>query len=370
MVMNVHTLEAAYHPKDKLGFLIDWLVTLKCNYDCAYCGIGPFGHDNSTAHPSYDRSVLMIDQMYQYVDVIMAHKKTPFRSAIMNIYGGESVFHPDIVPLIQKTSEMYEPYRDRWQLRRRMTTNGTATEKIWESICEHIEGFTMSYHSTGPDKLKKLFKKNLRHLVEIKKEHDLIVLMYPAKDNWQDCLDFLQWAQEEGFDARPKMLDGALGVYTKDHLDDLSKFVDKDELQDWDTSKSADKQLRGCCGGRKMCVNRNIKENQFLVPRDGDGYKGWHCSANQYFLHGNNVNGMYYTNKDCRVKLDGTVGPIAHISNMNQYIEDMRQRSELPTLVCAQSTCRCGTCAPKSIYKEKLTEILKIYNSTNTVVSK
>ena len=141
MVMSIHTLESAYHPKDKLGFLIDWLVTLKCNYDCAYCGIGPGGHDNSTAHPSYDRSVVMIDQMYQYTDVVMAHKKTPFKDVIMNIYGGESIFHPDIVPLIQKTSEMYEPYKDRWRLRRRITTNGTATERIWKSICEHIEGF-------------------------------------------------------------------------------------------------------------------------------------------------------------------------------------------------------------------------------------
>ena len=116
-----------------------------------------------------------------------------------------------------------------------------------------------------------------------------------------------------------------------------------------------------------MCVNRNIKENQYLVPRDSDGFEGWHCSANQFFLHGNNVNGMYYTNKDCKVKLDGKTGPIAHTSNMNQYIENMKQQKELPTLVCAQKTCRCGTCAPKSIHKENLTEILKIYNTKEEV---
>ena len=33
----IHTVEAAYHPKNKMGFLIDWLLTLKCNFDCAYC---------------------------------------------------------------------------------------------------------------------------------------------------------------------------------------------------------------------------------------------------------------------------------------------------------------------------------------------
>ena len=111
-----------------------------------------------------------------------------------------------------------------------------------------------------------------------------------------------------------------------------------------------------------MCVNRNIREYQFLVPRESKGFKGWHCSANQFFLHGNNISGEYYTNKDCRVKLDGKTGAIANINTMPHYIENMKQQKELPTLVCAQNTCRCGTCAPKSIYKEKLTEILNIYN--------
>lgn len=360
--MPIHTLESAYHPKNKMSFLIDWLVTLKCNYDCVYCPIGPSGHDNSKPHPSVDRSIIMIDQMYQYTDVVLSHKGARFKDVIMNIYGGESIYHPDIVPLIQKTSEMYESYKDRWRLRRRITTNGTAAEKIWKPICEHIEGFTMSYHSTGPDKLKKLFKKNLQYLTEIKKEHDLIVCMYPEKDHWHDCIDFLRWAQDSGIHARPKMLDGNCGVYNKEHLKDLEEFIDENELKEWDTDQKADTQSRGCCGGRKMCVNRNIREYQFLVPRESKGFKGWHCSANQFFLHGNNSSGEYYTNKDCRVKLDGKTGAIANINTMPQYIENMKQQKKLPTLVCAQNTCRCGTCAPKSIYKEKLTEILNIYN--------
>lgn len=304
----------------------------------------------------------MLDQMYQYTDVILSHKKRPFKDVIMNIYGGESIYHPDIVRLIEKTTEMHQPYKDRWRLRRRITTNGTASQKIWESICEHIEGFTMSYHSTGPEKLKKLFKKNLKYLSDIKKEHDLIVCMYPEKDHWQDCLDFLRWAQASGIDARPKMLDGELGVYKKEHLEDLAEFIDEKELSDWKSDQLAETQSRGCCGGRKMCINRNIKEYQFLVPRGSDGFEGWHCSANQFFLHGNNTYGTYYTNKDCRVRLDGNTGAIANIHTMPKYIEDLKQRNKLPTLICAQKTCQCGTCAPKSVYEDNLKQILEIYN--------
>jgi len=300
--------------------------------------------------------------MYRYTDVVMSHKKSPFKDVVMNVYGGESIFHPDIVKILEITSDMHEPYKDRWRIKRRMTTNGTASRKSWEKICEHIEGFTMSYHSTGPIKLKELFKTNLLYLTEIGKEHDIIVCMYPHDEHWKDCIDFLQWSKSMGLRARPKILDGVLGVYSKRHLQDLGEFMDNNELKEWDVNQKAHKQARGCCGGRKMCINRNLKEYQFMVPRDSDGFRGWHCSANQFFLHGNNVTGQYFTNKDCRVTLKGDTGAIADINTMPQYIEKMKQRSELPTLICAQKTCLCGTCAPKSIHKDNLKEILKIYN--------
>ena len=365
--MSIHTLESAYHPKDKLTFLIDWLVTLKCNYDCAYCGLT--GHDNSTEHPAYEKAIKMIEQMYRYTDVVMSHKKKYFRDVIMNVYGGESIYHPDIIPLLQATTDFYEEYKDRWRLKRRMTTNGTAAMKNWEQICEHVEGFTMSYHSTGPNKLKKIFRNNLMYLTSIGKEHDVIVCMYPHAESWDDCVEFLRWSKSQGINARPKMLDGSLGVYEDHHLKDLSEFLDHNELKKWDVSQKADTQARGCCGGRKMCINGNLKEYQIMVPRDTNGFYGWQCSANQFFLHANNVTGLYYTNKDCRVKLNGETGPIASIDTMPKYIEDMSHLDKLPTLTCAQKTCRCGTCAPKSVYKENLAKILNNYNHTTSADS-
>jgi len=360
--MSIETIEPAYHPKQKMSFLVDWIVTLKCNYDCAYCPIGPTGHDNSTQHPSVERSLLMLDQMYEYVDVVMSYKKDASKEVIMQMLGGEVIYHPNVIELMRHSSERYQKYKDRWRLKRRLTTNGTASEKIWESVCEHIEGITMSYHSTGPEKLKKLFRNNLEYLHSLKKDHDVAVLMYPHPDNWRDCIEFLQWARAKGIVARPKMLDGPLGVYKKEHLEDLAEFIDPIEMEDWDTGRNADTQARGCCGGRKMCFNRKLREHQTLVPRGIEGFKGWHCSANQFFLHGNNLTGKYFTNKDCRVRVDGTIGPIADTTTMPEYIETMREQGTPPTLVCAQTRCWCGTCAPKSMDRENLEAILKIYN--------
>lgn len=361
--MMPHTVEPAYHPKDKMCFLLDWLVTLKCNYDCAYCNIGPDGHDNSTSHPDFDRCMRMLDQMYAYVDVMMKDKKPAFRDVIMNIYGGESVYHPRILDIVAETTERYRPYADRWRLRRRMTTNGTANVDLWKRVCEHVDGFTMSYHSTGPDKLKQVFKTNLLYLMEIKKEHDVVAMMYPDDRHWQDCIDFMRWSKDNGVAVRAKMLDGLLGVYSERQLGDLAEFIAEDELRGWDTTKRIDKQTRGCCGGRKMCLNGDRKDPQFLVPRGKDGFHGWHCSANQFFLHGNNVSGTYYTNKDCNVIAGGKVGHIATLDTMDQHIDQLKEIGRPPTLVCAQRHCHCGTCAPKSLHRDELEKILAIYNN-------
>ena len=338
--MSIHTLEPAYHPNQKMSFLIDWLITLKCNYDCGYCPIGPDGHDNSTKHPPMEKCLKMLEQMYQYTDAIMVHKKNAFKDAILNIYGGESLYHPDILEIMAKSSRMYEKYSDRWRLKRRLTTNGTATEKNWKVICDHVEGVTMSYHSPGPAKMKKLFKNNTEYLHDTKKEYDVVVLMYPHTDFWKDCVDFMHWATDNSINARAKMLDGPF-MYDQNHLDDLAEFIPEEELKDWAHTTKPDNQSRGCCGGRKMCFDRNLKQHKTLVPRGINGFEGWHC----------------------RVKLDGGTGAIADMNTMSDYIDSMRKTNKLPTLVCAQKECLCGTCAPKAVDSNNLNNILKIYNT-------
>ena len=192
--------------------------------------------------------------------------------------------------------------------------------------------------------------------------------MYPHTDYWQDCLDFLKYCVDNKLNARPKLLDGPDGVYTESQLEQLIPYVknfDETDIKKINKNNRVDTQTRGCCGGRQMCTNRNIKEYTTMIPREL-GFKGWHCSANQFFLHGNNVYGTYYTNKDCRMKLDGTIGPIANMDTMEKYIEHMSRSADngLPTLLCAQERCQCGTCAPKSIYRQNLDDIMKIYNES------
>ena len=80
----------------------------------------------------------------------------------------------------------------------------------------------------------------------------------------------------------------------------------------------------------------------------------------------NSVTKEFYTNKDCRVRSDGTVGALATVDTIEQYIKSLKkqlQQNKNFFLKCAQKTCLCGTCAPKSIHKKNLEDIMKIYNA-------
>lgn len=367
--IQTHTVEPAYVPTKKISFLIDWLITLKCNFDCAYCPIGPTGHDNSRPHPKKEKCLTMLDQLYRYVDVMMQYKNLRFRDAVLNIYGGESLYHPDIEEILIASTKKFEDYSSRWTLNRRMTTNASAPLKKWKIICDHMEGFTLSYHSQSSGKMKNIFKNNIEHLIKIKKQHDIVILMYPHKDHWQDCVEFLMFCKDNRLNFRPKLLDGPLGIYNQEQLNFLKEFFQnkKGEINFSDVlpNKEILNQGRACCGGRSLCLNRNLKTHETFVPRE-IGFEGWYCSANWYFLMANADTENFFTNKDCQVRLDKTTGPIATIETMDSYIEKIKkllEENKLPVMQCVQKTCMCGTCAPKSLKRENLYDIMKIYNT-------
>ena len=70
----IQTIEPAYLPAQTMSILLDWKVTLKCNYDCSYCSTD-WGHNNKIPHPPVADCLKMLEQMYRYVDVISKYKK-------------------------------------------------------------------------------------------------------------------------------------------------------------------------------------------------------------------------------------------------------------------------------------------------------
>jgi hypothetical protein len=366
---TLQTVEPWPTPATKMGFLFDWLLTLKCNYDCGYCGKGVngniAGHDNSRPHPDVDMALKMLEQGLRYVDTYMDIKKPNMRSAILNIYGGEAVYHPHIEFLLTKSSELYGQYKDKWALTRQLTTNASCGLEKWKKISEHVEYITFSWHSSGPVKLKMNFEKNLEYTNASGKSYQVLVLMYPKA--WDECLYTITHFKKRGYNVRPKILDGDEGVYTNKQLNDLAQFFPEfsSEFVEKNKGKKIQREGRSCCGGKQMCIDRDYKSPVKFIERQT--FRGWHCSANHFFLMADTDSQQFYTNKDCWVNESTTRGPIANISNMDVYIDKIRNKLSQDNnyfLKCVQKTCKCGMCAPKSISKESLSDVMKIYNQT------
>jgi len=359
--MQIKTLEPYASPKHKMGFLCDWRVTMKCNYDCTYCG----GHDNRQAHPDKELCLTMLGQAMSYIDTVMDVKKPRLRSATLNIYGGEALYHPDIVYLLKESSELYKKYSHKWSLTRLLTTNASCKEDKWKEVVKHLEYVQFSYHTEGPGKLKENFLRNLEVTHKSGKRYGGIVVMYPK--NWQECVYMLKFMQKKGYNIQPKLVDGPTGNYTEEHFDDLRKFWPRlsKELTDKMQNVEIIRKGRACCGERLMCINRDFKHPAKFVPQPNNSYVGFNCSANQFFLMADSHTKSFYTNKDCRVTLDGKLGALATSDTMDDYISSLKSKLENDSntyLTCVQKTCICGICAPKSTSIDELKKVMKVYN--------
>ena len=67
--------------------------------------------------------------MFEYVDQYMQRKPAGLRYVILNVYGGESLHHPDIVEILSQIQEKYQPYAGSWHLTVTTTTNAILPNK-------------------------------------------------------------------------------------------------------------------------------------------------------------------------------------------------------------------------------------------------
>jgi len=366
------SLEPAIDPSHKISFLLDWELTMKCNLDCSYCVKGLYGgHDNTIKHPSKQDCFDTIDFMFEYVSLYMQHKIPSLRMVILNVYGGESLHHPDIVEILKEVQKRYrEKFRLKFSLTVTTTTNAIVPTKKLYDIIPLIDEFTVSYHSENTDKQKKIFKNNLITLKQANKRLKCVVLMHPKSDLFQDTTQMISWLSENSIQMLPRQLDHAptqtqfnynqdqvtwfkqlyqTKSYKKDVVFDPKKVEEKFDLADTG---------RACCGGRSFCTDQNHRSRQFFVTNK---FPDWYCSVDQFFLYIKQVNGEIYVNKDCKMNFDGKVGPIGYLQDAQDLLiktaKHLTQESR-PIIRCKKSRCLCGLCAPKAKTLDKFQQIM------------
>ncbi len=359
-----------------MTFLLDWELTMKCNLDCSYCSPGLYGgHDNSAKHPTVEDCINTIDFMFEYVDLYMQVKPKGIKYVVLNIYGGEALHHPYITDIIQECRDRYSKiYQDRWNLTITTTTNAIVSAKKLKAIIPLIDEFTCSYHSEASPKQKQQFKKNILEISSNSKQVKCVIMMHAQPDLFRDSSEMVNWCETNNIRYLPKQLD---------HTSDRNQFFYQPKqvlwLKDLYTQKTQRSDLllkiderkdsvnlsdvgRACCGGRQVCLDKNLKHRHFYV---GNKFFNWYCSVNEFFVHIKQRTGEIFVNKDCKMSFDNDVGPIGHLSDPKKLIEFTRSNLKnhtMPTIQCKKDRCFCGFCAPKSKSLEDFNNIMEKYH--------
>jgi pyruvate-formate lyase-activating enzyme len=373
-VSKFESLEPAIDPNNRISFLLDWELTLKCNLDCSYCATGIYGgHDNSIKHPPLKDCLKTIDFMFAYADMYLSTKPRGIKYVILNVYGGESLHHPDIVDILQNIREKYKSYQDNWNLTVTTTTNGIVSKKKLEKIIPLIDEFTMSYHTENTQTQKKQFQDNLLTIAESGRRQKCVVLMHQNSEQFDDANGMISWLNQHNIKVLPRQLDDDEGVENNKRIYNQSQVKWFDNFYSTKTFGKSQNLLenlgdthltnvgRACCGGRQVCGNQDYKHRHFYVDNK---FQDWYCSVNHFFLYIKQVNGEIYVNKDCKMSFDGTVGPIGNLEDSQLLLAKLKKQLDdntLPVIQCKKHRCLCGLCAPKAKDLDTYKQIMKKY---------
>lgn len=374
----ISSIGLALDPTNTPTFLLDWELTKLCNLDCSYCGtsIEFGGHNNNTQHPPLAECLSTIDFMYEYVSQYMAHKKPTQRKVVLNVYGGESLFHPDIVEILEACRTRHEQYKDLWDLTITCTTNGVVGPNLWARVVDLIDEFTVSYHTESLPKQKQQYKDNVLHLKRTGKRFKCVVMMHNDPELWKDSVAMTEFCKANDLRYQAKPFDNSYEEmsYSEDQFKKLKTFWIKDVSgqQQEEYSKTLEtvgtsdrvqsiKEGRPCCGGRKMSLNMDLKSRVTFVPKQG--FEGWYCSVNWFFLYVQQYTGYVYINRDCRTSTrTNRVEPLGHLKYSAQMLNDLKDQlntNSMPIIQCVKDTCLCGFCAPKAEKLEDFQQLIK-----------
>lgn len=371
---DIKSIAFALDPSNVPSFLLDWELTKKCNLDCSYCPTGiEGGHDNTLPHPPLDECLATIDFMYKYVDLYMQHIKPSQRKVVLNVYGGESIAYPDIVTVLEQCREKYREYSDKWVLTITCTTNGVISAKMWEKIVPFVDEFSVSYHAENSPKQHNQYINNILYLQQQQKRFKCVIMMHNDPEMFTQSEKIIKFCQEHNMRYVAKPLDNLneKWAYSTEQYQVLknywvdqtakrcqSEFKDQISKVGNDTTVSIS-QGRPCCGGRKLSINSDLKSSLSFVPKQG--FEGWYCSVNWFFLFVQQVTGNIYTNKDCRMSTSGQVEPLGNLKNASSVLDNLKYNLDgnMPVVQCKKPTCLCGFCAPKAESKEEFLSLIK-----------
>jgi len=358
-------------PAEKQFFHVEWESTLKCNLDCSYCGDG---HDNTQPHPSLHECLQTVDFIFQYVSLYLYtypdNSNQVMKHVNLNVYGGESLFHPDIVDILGYIKDKRKKYD--FSVAISTITNAVVGKNHWKKIISNLDHITVSYHAESTPKQKTLVKNNILFLKKRNKNFQVSCMMHPHY--WEDCVSMVKWCRERKIKVIPRQIDSKWSDFRFNYTEEQKNWL-YGTCDNCPKTKILDKfsyfvkngidlssKVRECCGRVPFYIDENYDSTKTLVENK---FKGWNCSVNRFFLYIRQNTGQVFTNKDCRQNLRSKVAPLGFLTDTEEILKKARHaiKNKQDFIVCQKNSCWCGMCTPKSKDEDVFKKIMEKYRN-------
>jgi len=109
----------------------------RCNYDCMYC---PTELHDATSQP---HDLESMQQVWKNIYEKTKHKNLPYK---ISFTGGEVTANKNFLPLVKWLRNNYDSVAMIV-----LTTNGSASQRYYADLCQHVESISFSTHSEFMD---------------------------------------------------------------------------------------------------------------------------------------------------------------------------------------------------------------------------
>lgn len=121
-------------------FSLTWMLGSRCNYDCMYC---PSELHDASSQP---HSLETMQQVWINIYNKTKQKNLPYK---LSFTGGEVTANKNFLPLIKWLRTNYQEITMIV-----ISTNGSASQRYYKDLCEHVESISFSTHSEFMDEKK------------------------------------------------------------------------------------------------------------------------------------------------------------------------------------------------------------------------
>lgn len=335
-------------------FSVVWDTGLRCNLDCTYCSGSR--HNNYSPHASLDDFIRTFSFIEQWTDIYNNKRKIPLITAI-NFTGGE----PTVNPGLWKLATYIKSRSDKFKLG--LTTNGVIGKRYIRNVIANFNHVTVSYHAEASKTAKRKVIENIHTLHQAGVSVQVNVMLH--ENYWDECVNVYNDLKAAGINCKPRPIgDGQTAQKTwyidrdgnnrkTDHEytpEQLEWFWNENGIKKTINSSTGGNQVgRACCGGG--CLSGKVNGQWQPIKLVNTEFKDWHCMVDWYFLYiGQHTNEIYH-HQNCKALHGNKVGPIGTLDNTDKIIANLKEKMSMPVIdhiVCPNTRCGCGMCAPKS----------------------